>query len=110
FLSVFLFIGCNPQQHQNIFKSNGKIEYPLSNDEIILLDSIQHRTFLFFIEEANPQNGLVKDRSADWAPASIAAIGFALPSYAVGVERNCISRNEAEKITLNTLVFFLSSV
>lgn len=110
FLSVFLFTGCNPQQHQNIFKSNGKIEYPLSNDEIILLDSIQHRTFLFFIEEANPQNGLVKDRSADWAPASIAAIGFALPSYAVGVERNWISRNEAAKITLNTLVFFLNSV
>lgn len=110
FLSVFLFTGCNPQQHQNIFKSNGKIEYSLSNDEIILLDSIQHRTFLFFIEEANPQNGLVKDRSADWAPASIAAIGFALPSYAVGVERNWISRNEAAKITLNTLVFFLNSV
>ncbi|MBE0538587.1 MAG: Tat pathway signal protein [Ignavibacterium sp.] len=109
-LVVFLFVGCNPQQHQNNFKSNGKIEYPLSNDEIILLDSIQHRTFLFFIEESNPQNGLVKDRSADWAPASIAAIGFALPSYAVGVERNWISRNEAAEITLNTLVFFLNSV
>ena len=49
----------------------------------------------------------MKDRSAIWAPASIAAIGFALPSYAVGVERNWISRNEASKITLNTLNSFL---
>ena len=47
------------------------------------------------MNERNPENGLVKDRSASWAPASIAAIGFALPSYAVGVERGWITRDEA---------------
>ncbi len=109
-LVVFVFVGCNPQQNQIVFKSNGKVDYSLSANEINLLDSIQYRSFLFFIDEANQENGLVKDRSASWAPASIAAIGFALPSYAVGVERNWISRNKAALITLNALRFFFNSV
>ncbi len=109
-LVVFVFVGCKAQQDNIVFKSNGKIDYHLSNDDVKLLDSIQYRSFHYFINESNPENGLVKDRSASWAPASIAAIGFALPSYAVGVERNWISRNEAAKITLNTLKFFLNSV
>jgi hypothetical protein len=106
----FLFVGCKAQQEKVVFNSKGKIDYNLSSEEAILLDSIQHRTFLYFINESNPENGLVKDRSAIWAPASIAAIGFALPSYAVGVERNWISRDRAAEITLNTLKFFFNSV
>ncbi|MEO8233105.1 MAG: glucoamylase family protein [Ignavibacteriota bacterium] len=109
-LIAFVFFGCNAQQDQYIFKSKGKINYSLSIDETNLLDSIQYRTFLYFINESDSNTSLVKDRSASWAPASIAAIGFALPSYAVGVERNWISRKEAAKITLNILNFFLNSV
>ena len=109
FFVVFVFVGCNPQQNQIVFQSNGKVDYPLSNSETKLLDSIQYRSFLYFINESDHETGLVKDRSANWAPASIAAIGFALPSYAVGVERNWIAREEAAKITLNTLNFFLSA-
>jgi hypothetical protein len=109
-LVVFVFVGCNPQQNQIVFQSNGKVDYPLSNSETKLLDSIQYRSFLYFINESDHETGLVKDRSASWAPASIAAIGFALPSYAVGVERNWVSRDDAAKITLNTLSFFLKSV
>ncbi|MDP2365041.1 MAG: hypothetical protein Q8M94_14885, partial [Ignavibacteria bacterium] len=108
-LVVFMFVGCQAQQDNIVFESKGKVNYSISNNETKLLDSIQYHSFLFFIEEANTENGLVKDRSASWAPASIAAIGFALPSYAVGVERNWITREEAAKITLNTLTFFLNS-
>lgn len=109
-LIMFFLIGCKSQQDQIVFKSKGKVNYSLSNSEIKLLDSIQYRSFLYFYNESNRENGLVKDRSASWAPASIAAIGFALPSYAVGIERNWISRDEAARITLNTLNFFLKSV
>lgn len=109
-LIMFFLIGCKSQQDQIIFISKGKVNYSLSNSEIKLLDSIQYRSFLYFFNESNRENGLVKDRSASWAPASIAAIGFALPSYAVGIERNWISRDEASRITLNTLNFFLKSV
>lgn len=110
FLVVLMLSGCMAQQDQLVFTSKGKIDYTLSTNDEKFLDSIQYHTFQYFIEEANPENGLVKDRSASWAPASIAAIGFALPSYAVGVERNWISRDEAAKITLNTLMFFINSV
>ena len=109
-LLLFAFVGCTAQQDQMIFKSMGKIDYPLTLDETNLLDSIQYRSFLYFINETNSKNGLVKDRSATWAPASIAAIGFALPSYAVGVERNWMTRDEAAQITLNILKFFFNSV
>jgi len=110
---IFLYVsfnGCNAQQKEIEFYSKGKINYIISAYEEKSLDSIQYRSFLYFINEANPENGLVKDRSASWAPASIAAIGFALPSYAVGVERNWITRVEAARITLNTLKFFFNSV
>lgn len=108
-LVVFVFVGCQAQQDR-VFKSNGKVDYTLSDNDQILLDSIQYRSFLYFINELNPENGLVKDRNASWAPASIAAIGFALPSYAVGVERGWITREKVSQITLNTLRFFINSV
>jgi hypothetical protein len=108
-LVVILFAGCKAQQDSIFFKSKGKINYPLLKSEADLLDSIQYRSFLYFINETNPENGLVKDRNTNWAPASIAAIGFALPSYSVGVERNWMSREKASQITLKILNFFWNS-
>ena len=109
-LMIFLFVGCQAQQNYFSFESKGKINYELTTDDNKLLDSIQHNAFLYFLNESNPETGLVKDRSASWAPASIAAIGFALPSYAVGVEHGWITRDRAALITLNTLKFFFNSV
>jgi hypothetical protein len=109
-LLLLLSDGCSNKLevvfHYPAFQDN----YKLSPEEEIMLDSIQQKTFLFFMNERNPENGLVKDRSASWAPASIAAIGFALPSYAVGVERNWITRDEAAEITLTILNFFMNSL
>lgn len=108
-LIFFLTIRCGGSVEESVFYPVYK-DYKLSAEEEIMLDSIQQKTFLFFMNERNPENGLVKDRSASWAPASIAAIGFALPSYAIGVERNWVTRNEAAEITLTILKFFLNSV
>lgn len=110
-LSFFLFIpGCKSQQDEIVFPGLGKIEYSLTEEENALIDSIQYYSFLFFLNERNPENGLVKDRSADWAPSSIAAIGFALPSYAAGSEREWISREVAVDFTLKVLQFLHNSV
>jgi len=49
-----------------------------------LLDTIQHAAFNYFWNEANPANGLVKDRSAAWSPCSIAATGFGLSAITAG--------------------------
>ncbi|MEJ2613449.1 MAG: glucoamylase family protein [Ignavibacteriaceae bacterium] len=91
-----------------------KTSYTLIQDKnspevTAFLDTLEYKTFLYFIDESNRENGLVKDRSADYSPASIAAVGFALPAYAVGAEHNWITRTEAAERTLNTLNFFLNS-
>lgn len=110
FLLLFfsLTLGC-VQSQQSVFKSNGKISYSLSDDEEKMLDTIQRKTFLFFLHEHHPEMGIVKDRAAKWAPASIASTGFGIPAIAIGVERNWISREQAAKITRNILNFFTLS-
>ena len=81
----------------------------LSQSTINLLDTIQRKSFLYFLNETNASLGLVRDRSADYSPASIAAIGFALPCYAIAAEHGWITRQEALIFTRNLLKFLLSS-
>jgi hypothetical protein len=110
-LFVFLTFTLGSAQPQNIvFRSNGKVNYPLKPDEEKMLDSIQHKTFLFFLNEHHPEKGIVKDRTTSSSPCSIAATGFGIPSLAIGAERNWISRQQAAGITLRILKFFISSV
>ncbi|MBY5866734.1 glucoamylase family protein [Rhizobium leguminosarum] len=71
-----------------------------------LVDRLQHSAFNYFLKYSNPENGLVADTSIGGVPCSIAAVGFALSSYPVGVERLWISREEAAERTVNTLRFF----
>jgi hypothetical protein len=68
-------------------------------------DTLEERTFRFFWETANPANGLVPDRWPDPPFSSVAAVGFALGAYPVGVERGYVSRAEARDRTLATLRF-----
>lgn len=74
-----------------------------------LLDDVQKRTFLFFWETANPANGLVPDRWPTPSFSSIAAVGFGLTSYAVGVEHGWVTRDAAAQRVLATLRFFRDS-
>jgi hypothetical protein len=69
-------------------------------------EDIEQRTFRFFWETVNRRNGLVPDRWPTPAFCSIAAVGFALPAYAIGVERGWCTRAEARDLTLTTLRFF----
>ena len=69
-------------------------------------EEIELRTFRFFWDTVNRKNGLVPDRWPTASFSSIAAVGFALPAYAVGAERDWCSRAEARDLTLTTLRFF----
>jgi hypothetical protein len=80
----------------------------LSSDDLFL-DRLQRAAFGYFLEECNPQNGLVADRTRHGSPASIAVVGFALASYPVGVERSWIDRSDAAARTLTCLRFLSSS-
>ena len=72
-------------------------------------DALQRETFAYFTHEANPLNGLIADKTETGWPASIAAVGFALSSYPVGVERGFMRRADAIARTLTTLRFFAAS-
>ena len=74
-----------------------------------VLDQIQEESFSYFLHEANAGNGLVRDKSRNDWPASIAAVGMALTSDAVGVERGFLSRAQALRRALTTLRFFWRS-
>ncbi|MEA1072953.1 glucoamylase family protein [Sphingomonas sp. LY160] len=70
------------------------------------LDDLERRTFQWFWDTANPVNGLVPDRWPTKSFSSIAAVGFGLTAYPIGVERGWVSRGDARARTLTTLRFF----
>jgi hypothetical protein len=81
----------------------------MSASDQTFLDSLQHDTFRYFWETTNPENGLVPDRAPSNSFASIAAVGFGLTSYLVGVERGYVTRTQAAERTLKTLRFFANA-
>lgn len=105
YLCIIIFsVGCKRTVE---IKSVGN--YSLTPVDKIFLDSLQYRTFLYFWYECNPDNGLVKDRSTKDSPASIAATGFAIPAWAIGAEKEWITRDQAAQRTLNLLKFLFAS-
>jgi hypothetical protein len=69
-------------------------------------EDIEQRTFRFFWATVNRKNGLVPDRWPTPSFSSIAAVGFALAAYPIGIERGWCSRVQAAELTLTTLRFF----
>ena len=81
--------------------------YGLSDDAF--LDLIQERTFAYFWCQANPDNGLVRDRSTPGSPANIAATGYGLSACTVGIDRGWVSREAGSERVWRTLRFFADS-
>ncbi|MBP9212549.1 MAG: T9SS type A sorting domain-containing protein [Bacteroidetes bacterium] len=57
-----------------------------------LLDTLQYTAFRYFWEQANPLNGLVKDRSTTNSGASIAATGFGVSAICIAIDRGWVTR------------------
>jgi len=82
------------------------------------LDDLQHRSVQYFLDEPNPQTGLVPDRArVDGSSlddnhrdvASTAATGFGLTAICIATERHWISGSEARERVRNTLRFFANN-
>lgn len=73
------------------------------------LDDVQRRTFGYFWETTNPENGLVPDRWPTESFSSVAAIGFGLTAYGVGAERGWVTREAARDRVLTTLRFLAAA-
>ena len=70
-----------------------------------LLGDIQRRTFDFFRDTTDRRTGLAPDRWPTPSFASIAAMGFALTAWPIGVANGWMTRGEARARTLNCLRF-----
>jgi hypothetical protein len=73
------------------------------------LDDLERRTFQWFWDTANSSNGLVPDRWPTKTFSSIAAVGFGLTAYGIGVERGWVTREAAAERVLTTLRFFVNA-
>lgn len=69
---------------------------------------LQFTTILYYLHCTNPDNGLVRDKTEPDAPASIAAIGMALATLPVVVERGVLIRKFAAKLARKKLAFLLA--
>lgn len=84
-----------------------QVDSLLAMDDLAFVDAIARETFDFFWLEANPENGLVKDRSTPQSVSSIASVGFGLAAIPAAIDRGWITRDagyERARITLETFV------
>ena len=85
--------------------SASRIHGPSGPRTEAFLDDVQRRTFGYFWDLSSARNGLTPDRAPTRSFSSVAAVGFALTAYPIGVERGYITRTEAAQRTLTTLRF-----
>ncbi len=94
---------------RNVFAES----YVMTPADEELINTIQKQSFEYFIRERDKNTGLIADRAANKpggginAPASIAATGFGLTAYPIGVERGWLDYGTAFELTRRTLKFFL---
>ncbi|UCG59001.1 MAG: hypothetical protein JSU70_05730, partial [Phycisphaerales bacterium] len=67
-----------------------------------LLDEISRAAFLFFIRQADPGSGLVRDKTGVEC-CSVASMGFGLAALPLGAERGWISRRDAQARAIRAL-------
>ncbi|MGK2935017.1 MAG: glucoamylase family protein [Gemmatimonadaceae bacterium] len=101
-LFLLFAIACAPRATP----PSGRVEAPpteITPRQTAFLDTLQRRTFDWFWERTDGRTGLTPDRWPTKSFSSVAAIGFALTAYPVGVERGYVTRAQAAERTLNTL-------
>jgi hypothetical protein len=82
----------------------------LTADDEEVLDEIERAAFLFFLEQTNPETGIVRDRFNVRTPdksdlGSIAATGFGFTALCIGQHREWISMEDARTRVLAGLRF-----
>jgi hypothetical protein len=85
--------------------SPGARDLPVSDLDLARL---QRTTLHYYLHETNPDTGLVRDKTDPSAPCSIAAVGLALATLPVAVERGILYRPFAAKFALRRLRFLNS--
>ena len=117
-LAACLLAGCGPQEPERKPDAQAPKPGPIAQlpapapakpgppELPPLFRDIERRTFQFFWDTTNENNGLTPDRFPSRPFASIASVGFALTAYPIGIENGWVSRRQAVDRTLVTLKFF----
>jgi hypothetical protein len=71
-----------------------------------ILDSLQYGAFRYAWDQANPTNGLIKDRSTPGSPCSVAAQGFGFSVICAAVDHGWVARATAAARVLTALQTF----
>ncbi len=74
-----------------------------TQEQSSFLLKVQKDSAHYFWEEANPDNGLIKDASGGYSPCSIASVGFGLVSLCVLEKHGWKSRDAVMKRIVRTL-------
>ncbi len=82
----------------------------ISPEDDAFLEELERANFQFFVDQADPETGLVKDRcnvraTDKTVAASVAATGFGLTALCIGHKRGYISLAEAHERVITTLHF-----
>src|SRR6185295_9792587 len=88
----------------------------LSTEDDAFLEDLSRRSFMFFWEQADPETGIIRDRSGrDGGPSantasrdigSIASVGFGLTGMCIAAERGWRPRDQIVQRVRATLEFF----
>jgi hypothetical protein len=78
-------------------------------DDSEFLEFLQRKAFDYFWLEANPANGLIRDRSRANSHCSIAAVGFGLTAIGIAIDHGWITRSQGRARVLRTLNTFWQS-
>lgn len=79
---------------------------PSAAEAAALLNDLERRTFNFFWDTTDATTGLAPDRWPTPSFCSVAAVGFALTGYCLGVSRGWVTRAQARDRVLTTLRTF----
>jgi hypothetical protein len=93
-------------------QSNALAQTQIADEQ--LLEELQRRAVLYFLEKADPATGLVNDRANnfgadDYTAASTAATGYGLAALPIAVEHGWLNRSEAAARARTTLRFLLTT-
>ncbi len=80
-----------------------RIKELLELEEDDFLEEVSREIFEYFWKEAHPETGFIRDRTRKDSPSSIAATGFGLAAYCIGVERGWVERERAKERVLKIL-------
>lgn len=105
---VLLLAACAPAaQREPPRPAASRRAVALDRETTAFLEDLEHRTFRWFWDLADPVTGLVPDRAPTPSFSSVAAVGFGLTAYTIGAERGWVSRAEAADRVERTLRFLL---